>query len=336
MKLNIGYVFDDGFAECSAVSMMSIIENHKFVDDIKFWVMDDGISENSKTKITDMVSQKGRNIQFVDATALSRKFEQLGVEPWRGRYSAYMKLFVSEFHLSRDVERLLIIDGDTIINGDITELFTMDLCGHPCAMGLECVPGDYYFASGLGKSELYNAGVIVYDVAQWDKYSVEKRVLDYIGKNGGHYMLPEEDIISRILKGNIQILPPKYNFLTLFDIYNTNKYFKRLRWDELDNHFYTVDIIRDARNDIRIFHCIDSCTNRPWHRNNCHPCAGIYDKYRMLTPWCDEEKAKNHMSLWHKGMYLCRRYLPLLLSKYFFYLTNKYSYSRRAIKFYSK
>ena len=336
MNYNIGYVFDEGFAECAAVSMISIMKNNQMADAINFWILDDGITQKSKERLVSMVEQNGGKIHFADGAKLADRFRKLEVEPWRGRYSAYMKLFVSEFELPVDVERFLVIDGDTVVVNSIQELFCMDLENHPCAMGLECIPGDYYFISGLGKHELYNAGVILYDVKKWKEMQVENEVIRYIKENGGRYMLPEEDIISRILMDNVKILQPEFNYLTLFDIYNTRKYFKRLLWDELEGYVNNWNELIVARENVKIYHCISTCSNRPWHKNNIHPYTSIYDNYRKDTPWNDDDKIVCKMSLWHKIMFQIRKILPRRLSNYYFYLSNKYSFSAVARKYYQK
>ena len=331
--MNIAYVFDDNFASCAAVSLISLLENNPDVGDINIYIFDDGITEESKQNIKSICSQHDAKIYFIDAKQISARLAQLGVQAWRGRYSAYIKLMVSSF-VPQDLSRLIVLDADTIVVGDISELNTMDLHGHPCAMALEGIDGNYQLISGVGRSELYNAGVIVYDLPVWRSKKVEERFIDHLTHVRARYMLPEEDPISIVLKDDIERLSPKFNFIAQFYVYATKRYFRRFHWDVLGEHFYSLAELQVARKDPRIYHCIDLFTSRPWYKESIHPYTECYDRYLKMTPWKDKPKKSQKMTTVTKIEYLLRKYLPRPLSDYFYYVAARLYYGPGARKYY--
>lgn len=332
--MNIVYVFDENFAVCAAVSMASLLENIKTAELVHFYIFDDGITDDSKKKLILLCKHYRADITFIDAKPVSAYLEELKVHPWRGRYSAYIKLMIASF-LPQEIERVIVLDADTVINGNIYELATMDLHGHPCAMALEGIHGDYQEISGLGKSELYNTGVIVYDLPIWRQNRVEARFIYHLTNICAKYMLPEENPISEVLRGDVERLHPKFNFITQFYLYGNERYFRRFHWDKLGDKFYSLDEIKEAKADARILHCIDTFTSRPWYRESIHPYNEYYNYYLAMTPWKDIPKKSDLMSGMTKIEYTLRKYLPTPLSAYMYFVAAKLVYTTRAKRFYS-
>lgn len=333
--MNIGYVFDENFACCAAVSMTSLMINISVDTKVHFHVFDDGITEESRNNIVQLVNKYKCEVSFYDVNQIVNYLKKLDVHPWRGRYSAYIKLMIEKF-LPLDVERFILIDADTIVDGDVSKLETMDLQGHPCAMAFEGVHADYRKISGVGDAALYNTGVIIYDLSVWRKKKVEQRFVEHLKNVSAHYMLPEEDPISIVLKDDIAKLHPKYNFIVQFYLYGTSKYFKRFKWNKMGKNFYALNEVQEAKADVRIYHCIDTFTNRPWNKNNIHPYTELYDKYLNKTPWSAIEKKELKMSLVQKVEYLLRKYLPHRLSIYMYFCAAYLFYTVGAKKFYDQ
>lgn len=331
--MNIGYVFDDNFACCATISIVSVMANHTNIPNIDFFIFDDGISQNNKDNLRRLVEKYNRNIVFYDIKPIINYLESLNVNPWRGRYSAYIKLLISKL-IPTNISRLIILDADTVVDGSIYELHTMNLDNHPCAMSFEGIHADYRTYSGIGTGPLYNTGVIVYDLQTWNEKKIEEKLLFHLKNVNSRYLLPEEDPISIILKNDVKILSPKYNFITQFTLYNTTKYFKRFKWNNMKENFYSLEEVREAGKDVRVFHCIDTFTNRPWHQNNIHPYTSIFDKYYNETFWRNIPKKKKEMTFISQIEYLLRKFLPYKLSIYLYYISARIVYTFNAKRFY--
>ena len=95
-QANLLYVFDDGFAECATVSICSFLENNKWQSYTNIWVFDDGISDTNKKRINAMISRYDCKIRYISTKNLNNIFCNAKLDTWRGRYYAYIKLFINE------------------------------------------------------------------------------------------------------------------------------------------------------------------------------------------------------------------------------------------------
>ena len=334
-KANLFYVFDDAFAECASVSICSFLENNNWQSATCIWIFDDGISDLNKKKISGMVGTHNCEIKYISTMELNDKLKRANVDTWRGRYSAYIKLFVGKLDLKRDVDKILFLDADTIVISSLEELFDINLDGYACAMALEGVPGSYYKYSGIEGKQLFNAGVILFNIEYWGKNNMEKRLWDYLNQKTQYFLLPEEDLLARVCENEISRLEPKYNMQTSFFIYSNRLFYNQMGWNKLENNFYSLNELIAQKGESCILHCIDCGTGRPWQEGNIHPYNKYYDFYRNKTKWREEKKRGMYLSLWHKILFIFRKVLPDKISIQFYLLTSLYTFNISVKKFYN-
>ena len=140
--LNVLYQSDNNYAMVTGVSIESLCMNNAHLDQINVYLLDDGISKENLARIRGIAEKYGRNLIPVDPTSIRNMLIQLKVEPWRGTYTTYYKLFAAST-LDLPTDRVLQIDGDTIINGPLDELIEMDLGDSICAATWDCVLTEY-------------------------------------------------------------------------------------------------------------------------------------------------------------------------------------------------
>ena len=317
--MNFGYVFDEGFTVPAAVSIYSLLYNNRHMDEIKLYILDDGIEEESRKKLTRMVKKFKREIVFVDVKDANKKLSETTKYNWNGRYSTYLRLMLNSLLPGND-EVIIMIDGDTIVNGRYEYFESLDLDGYLCAMALESGPNIYHKMSGLGNHEFYNGGLIAIDLKKWREEKAEEQILNYLTNVRDKNMLTDEDVLSNLFKGKIKRIPIENNFLTPYYLYASKFYYWYFGWNKLAKKgvFYTLDEMKAARKKAVMYHCIDTYANRPWFSNNVHPYTKLFDKYLAKTPWKDYEKKERKMSFLMKLEYNLRKYLPRPLSKFMY------------------
>jgi lipopolysaccharide biosynthesis glycosyltransferase len=98
-------------------------------------------------------------------------------------------------------DRCLYLDSDTMVRGDLSELYSTDLNGKSYGMVMGCIP-EYG----------YNSGVILMDLKKlrddnkWDKLN------EHLAKYAKTYFLPDQTVINRFYKDDIFELQLKYNY----------------------------------------------------------------------------------------------------------------------------
>jgi lipopolysaccharide biosynthesis glycosyltransferase len=127
--------------------------------------------------------------------------------------------------LAHSYDRLLYLDCDIEICGDIAPLFALDLQGRVLAAvpagrstgrlsPAESQQRDAHYRA-LGMTEPYryfNDGVMLIDVAHWNAERLGERALDFIERNPAICRLPDEDALNAVLDGHIMDLSPIWNF----------------------------------------------------------------------------------------------------------------------------
>jgi lipopolysaccharide biosynthesis glycosyltransferase len=151
------------------------------------------------------------------------RFRGVGMLQARLSPATLMKLFLAE-HLAGEYDRVLYLDCDLTIHGDVTVLFALDTA--PFALAAtpagRIVAGmsetartkmeSHFDDLGMSRPHRYfNTGVLCIDVARWNREDLGRRVLDYVRRNPELCSLPDEDGLNAVLDGDIAPLSPIWN-----------------------------------------------------------------------------------------------------------------------------
>jgi lipopolysaccharide biosynthesis glycosyltransferase len=115
--------------------------------------------------------------------------------------------------LAERYDRLLYIDVDTEIHGDLAPVFDLDLGGNILAAATARAPKAHCRALGMTAPHRYfNSGVMLIDVARWNAENVGERALQFIERNAAICKLPDEDALNAVIDGRIVVLSLIWNF----------------------------------------------------------------------------------------------------------------------------
>ncbi len=134
-EINVVYQFNEKYVPYAGVSMTSLLVNNVDAENINVYVLGEGISEDSKTLLEKTVLKYGRNVYFPETAGLIKRFKEMGMIPYRGAYSVYLRLFFTEI-LDIAGKRVIYLDSDTIMDGNLLPLVNYDLGGKSIGMVL--------------------------------------------------------------------------------------------------------------------------------------------------------------------------------------------------------
>jgi len=142
--------------------MISLMENNKDLDGINFFLLSDKLSAENIAKLKSCCEKYGRSLTILETDAILKRLrDEIGVAPHKGTYTTYFKLFSFE-DLPITTDRILQLDGDTIINGSLAPLCEMDLYGYVFAATCDCVMNEYKTHVGIPLTDMYyNCGVLL-------------------------------------------------------------------------------------------------------------------------------------------------------------------------------
>lgn len=301
--MNVFYFSSDLFVSVLATSIISLLENNKSFKTIDFYIVDDGIKEENKNKLKEMISIYGRQVYFIEAPSPSKLFDF----PFKSRYQighSYPRMAIDKL-LPDHVDKVLCLDSDTLILEDLTDLWNVDMGNNIMAGVADCMNLRAYRRQfKLQKDEFYcNAGMFLVDLKKWRSENIGKLIIECIKKNNGNIFFFEQTLMNYVCRGKILKLHPKYNTYTLFYAF---KFENLIRWRK-PTIFYTKKEVAEAVKAPCIIHFTRNfyMLSRPWVKGCDHPMTVSYISYKKKTPWYELEddnrtkKQKNRYEFWH-------------------------------------
>ena len=303
---HIVYATDDNFAEILGVSLVSLYENSKDVDDIIVYVLDSGISDENIEKLKSLPQKYGRSdLSFIKATDISKELS-MSVNLDRGSLSQYARLFVSSV-LPAELDRVLYLDCDIIINKSISELWNLGIKGKTIAALKDAFSKQYRKNIDLDPDDImFNSGVMLIDLDKWRRENVESKLLEFIRKKNGKIQQGDQGALNAILSKETFCLEPRFNSVTIFYDFS----YEEMMVYRKPVDFYPREEIELAVREPSIIHYTTSfLSKRPWYEGCEHRYVAEWFKYKDISPWSDKplwtEKKKNGI----KGLYvsLCNK-----------------------------
>ena len=119
------YNCDEKFASIFATSVLSLFESNKNVDDITVYLVEDGVSEESKARFQMIAEEYGRKIVTFPMPDIKKLAKTDIYIPPKLQMSTCGRLFVSDL-LPADVDKIIYADCDTIFLDSISDLWELD------------------------------------------------------------------------------------------------------------------------------------------------------------------------------------------------------------------
>lgn len=136
--------------------------------------------------------------------------------------------------LPADLHRILYLDVDMVVKGDLSELFTISLEGHPIAacedMNAKIASVDVHTSSKVPSDMAYfNAGMLLMNLDYLREHNLGEKLVNRILNEYKNFFYYDQDILNNEFYDTVLILPfiynlhPKLYFLDLYSV-PTNKY----------------------------------------------------------------------------------------------------------------
>jgi lipopolysaccharide biosynthesis glycosyltransferase len=196
--------------------MASMLYNTR--NPVHFHVIESRLSEQSKKNIVSL-EERFPNGCWTFYGVESLELDRFAVT---GHFSVetYYRLFLPE--LIPNLKKIIYIDGDTVIDGDIVKLWQIELGKHLAGAVPELYQPNFQSRKrhlGMNESDIYfNAGVLVLNLAALREFSLLRRaseVVKYLYNSiieNNLYWFVDQDILNHLFYRRCLFLPPKFNF----------------------------------------------------------------------------------------------------------------------------
>ncbi len=275
--MNILYTCDNNYIWIMEISVISLFENNRSASELSVYLLGEKISDENKELLGNIAERYKRKIIVIDIPQFDIP-EYLVSERWP--LSAFTRLF-SGILLPENIEKILYLDCDTIVNGNIMKLEDLEMKNNIFCGIKDCISAVYKKNIGLNDNDVYiNAGVLLIDLKKLRAFDVNKAINEYMNKYTRVISYADQDILNGIFSGKIGYLQPQYNVMTI-DAVHTYEQIQMLRKPTC---FYSKEEMTNAVNDPKIIHyTTNMLVIRPWFRDSDHPFKKEFEKYMKMS-----------------------------------------------------
>ena len=229
----IFFACDDNFVKYTMVSMRSIMDNASKDYQYVIHILNTNICDEMKKAVKDMENDNF-TIRFEDVTDyLTSISDKL---PLRDYYSktTYFRMFIAE--MFPEYEKAIYIDSDTVVPGDISELYFHDLkdnyvgAANEQVMIQENVYGEYVEkVLGIDRYHYFNAGLLLINCEQFRENHVLDQFVDLL-HTYNFVVTQDEDYLNLICKDKVLWLEQPWNTEVFGDIAYPESEFKMIHY----------------------------------------------------------------------------------------------------------
>ena len=271
--INLNYITDKNYVFPTLVAISSGIQNKNPNSKYHYYIIGVELSDEEIKRFT-ALEKKNVEITVVNQQNLWLNKEVYYKHRKVARDFA-MKADLFKFQIADifpNIDKMLYMDGDTIVQKDLTELFNTDI-SDVYAGAVKEISSDDRLAKSLNIPFYFNVGVMLLNLEKMRKDNIAEKLCEnkFGQKPSTRFMT--QDTINKIFFGNYVLLPAKNNLLSAwFASYSKDQLFEYSDID--DKKYQTVD---DYVNDATIIHFI---MEKPWNDRTV-PYGDIWWKYYM-------------------------------------------------------
>lgn len=214
LKIPIFLASDNNYSPFVATTILSIVKNTSSF--IAFYILDGGIIKSNKKKILSLEEKyKNFSVEFINM----KQFE-LNKFPEIKHYTtnAFSRYFIPD--LKPDLNKVLYLDVDIIVTGDIAELYNQDLGEYYLGAILEdYCPYNYTYLKKIcpnykGGCNYFNSGVLVMNLDEFRKNNITQKLVETTIRLNDLLNCPDQDVLNLIFENNFKIVDYKFNFFS--------------------------------------------------------------------------------------------------------------------------
>ena len=290
--IHIACNIDANFMQHCAVTLVSLFENNKSAD-ICVHIVAPSLSEENQQILRNLVASYGNDIRFYfppEDLLSCFAIKKFGHSIYMATY--YRCMFSAI--LPDDVEKVLYLDGDIVVLGDISEFWNTDLsgCGAACIEDIGKDEDERYERLHYDRSYSYfNAGVLLINLDYWREHKVDKQCVEYFQTYPERILFNDQDLLNVVLHKDKVFVPLKWNMQDGFYRYGMDK--KVADWNSFREELLHPVILHYTN-------------KKPWNYDSMHPLRSEYYKYLDMTPW----QGQRPLSSLKKRVQWCMKRLP--------------------------
>ena len=257
----IALAFDQNFITPLYVLLTSIFANNKGIS-FDIYAIATGVTDEQKAKLSNYVNENESTINFY---RIDREYVASFATSSDARYglAAFYRLLLPGL-LPAGVGKVLYMDIDIVVVGNLAELYSTDITHIPVAAVPDPVEWDRPDLGIANRTDYFNSGVLLINVPLWKEQRVSEQAIDFLKKHPEKAIYVDQDALNAVLLNNWFKLDDKFNFTYRVVPFSSKK------------------ILKEFIKNKTIIHYNES--TKPWHRLSTNRLDFLYHEYFKLSP----------------------------------------------------
>jgi lipopolysaccharide biosynthesis glycosyltransferase len=265
--IHIALCLDNNYVMPASVLLISLFETN-ILNRFHIHIFSSGLSQNGLGNLEKIIKRYNAEITFYNITG--EDFTHFNTNE-RITHSAYYRLVIP-YKVDNSIKRILYMDADIIINGNIKPLWTTNL-GDMIVGAIEDVVAidtkEYTRLKIHEKYGYFNSGVLLINIDKWKDHGITEKVINILSNN--YLKFHDQDSLNLTLYDKWKKLSPLWNQQVGTYYCYSNMVASVYPDNEPDA------ILKKAR--IIHFNGIE----KPWHYASLHPYTELFRYYLQMS-----------------------------------------------------
>jgi lipopolysaccharide biosynthesis glycosyltransferase len=261
-RMTLVFNCDDTFAMPLATTLRSAVEATRDHWPIDVRVLTNRFSARHRRRVLDSLPAGAADLRWIDVDL--GWFNAATTET--GLPSITCARILIPQVLDASISRVLYIDADILVLGDLRRLWFTDLEGAPLGAVVDDI--DRHLKVGSASvsrvpqvQRYFNAGILLIDVERWRTEGISDKAMTYLAANP-HSPFADQDALNVACDGRWKSLDPRWNF-----------------------QYHRTIALQDFASAERPFVVHFVTRSKPWHPASLSSYAGLYDAFRERTAY---------------------------------------------------
>lgn len=210
-EYSIVFITNNDYVRPTVVAIKSVLDTATDSGNIHFYVLGDCLSDDSINLLNGIGHKK---LTIMPSEHLIAKYCNVNVDRHVST-SALLKFFIPQ--IFADLDRVLYLDGDIVVRGDLTELYNTDIDDVYGAVVKDtlCVLNRKYMDEVQITNEYYfNSGVMLLNLERMRADGITEKLLHYRLNVKQQFM--DQDAFNAIIGHSVKFVSYRYNFLNYY------------------------------------------------------------------------------------------------------------------------
>ncbi|HEM4070709.1 TPA: SP_1767 family glycosyltransferase [Streptococcus suis] len=241
--LDIAFSVNNRYAQYLGATILSILAHHP-KEEVRVHILYKEIAQSILQDLGNL-AQQTPNLELHFHLLEDQQFSAIPIRTEQFPIESFSRFLLPELLI--DLERILYLDVDILVHGNLMELFQTDLEEYELGAIVEADIFKYYQwyldSLGFGPNDAYfSSGVLLMDLDKMRQNGTTNQLIAIALEKARDYKFPDQDILNTYYKGQFKQLSPAYNYT---DVRKQNR---ELTADEI--------VIEHFNGDIKAWHAI--------------------------------------------------------------------------------